>query len=239
MTHSSIRVINVVQARLASTRFPGKALAELGGMSLVEWVGRRCRLSRATTEVVFAVPNVPSSAPLVRHLRDYGFRVDSGTAAEDDVLARVFQAASSMAADVVVRTCADRPLVDPEVIDRTVEAFLLGDRDDIAYSHQPDSDNSWDFGFGVEVLSRSTLETIHRSASLPAHREHVTLFAYENPSLRVRCVPPPRELAELMVGGRKFDVDLPSDLERMREILVGADHRITAAEVLRRAGRSG
>lgn len=239
MTHSGVRVINVVQARLASSRFPGKALAELGGMSLVEWVGRRCHMSRATTEVVFAIPSVPSSAPLVRHLRDHGFRVHSGTAAEDDVLARVVQAALSMSADVVVRTCADRPLVDPDVIDCTVEAFLLGDRGDIAYSHQPDADNPWDLGFGVEVLARSTLEAIHRSASLLAHREHVTLFAYEDPSLHVRCVPPPRELAELMTGERRFDVDLPSDLERLRGILVGADHRITAAEVLRRADHSG
>lgn len=116
---------------------------------------------------------------------------------------------------------------------------MLGDRGDIAYSHQPDADNPWDLGFGVEVLARSTLEAIHRSASLSAHREHVTLFAYEDPSLHVRCVPPPRELAELMTGERRFDVDLPSDLERLRGILVGADHRITAAEVLRRADHSG
>lgn len=239
MTHTGVRVINVVQARLASSRFPEKALAKLAGMPLIEWVGRRCCMSRATTEVVFAVPSVPSSARLVRHLRDSGFRVHTGTAAEDDVLARVLHAASSMSADVVIRTCADRPLVDPDVIDCTVESFFLGDRDDVVYSHQPDAANSWDFGFGVEVLSRSTLEAIHHSASLPSHREHVTLFAYEDPSVHVRCVPPSQELAALMTGGRRFDVDLPSDIERLSAILGGGNYRITAAEVLRRASRSG
>lgn len=196
-------------------------------------------MSRATTEVVFAIPSVSSSAPLVRHLRDVGFRVHTGTAAEDDVLFRMVEAASSMSADIVVRTCADRPLVDPDVIDCTIETFLAGDKEDVVYSHQPDAATSWDRGFGVEVFARSTLEALHRSASLPAHREHVTLFAYEDPSLRVRCAPPSPELSELMTGRRRFDVDLPPDLERLRAILDGADYRITAAEVLRRAGSSG
>ena len=174
------RVINVVQARLASTRFARKALVPLLGVPMIEWVARRCERATMVSDTVFALPTEPSSDELADALLGSGRLVFRGGRSEDDVLGRVLEAAVETGADVIVRTCADRPLVDPGVIDETIRTFLGGARNGIVHSHQPTKAEPWDYGFGVEVLSASVLGLLSRSARETRHREHVTLLAYED-----------------------------------------------------------
>ncbi len=226
------RVINVVQARLASTRFPRKALVPLLGIPMIEWVARRCERATMVEKTVFALPEEATSDELADVLLENGHLVHRGGMSEEDVLGRVQAAAVEYCADVVVRTCADRPLVDPGIIDSTIRFFLRGAQDGIAFSHQPTESSPWDYGFGVEVLHASVLDGLSRAAREARHREHVTLLAYETGIVPSLSAPIPRSLAPLMRGGRRFDVDLPIDLVRLEHLLAGFDSWVSVGTFL-------
>ena len=232
-----LKIVNVIQARLASTRFSEKAFAELNGLKLIDWVFLRCAASALTHETIVAVPSEASSDRLAEHLARRGFPVHRGTVDENDVLGRMLEAAESRDADIVVRTCADRPLIDAGIIDYTLKAFQFDSFRSVVYSHQPDQFIPWDVGFGVEVLTIETLRALSADASTAEAREHVTLLAYEDSSYEVRCATVPAALSQLMVGGRRFDVDTPSDLEKLTHLVRGFDHLVSAQEILLRANQ--
>ncbi len=227
------RVVNIVQARLTSERFPGKTFAELSGSAVVDWIAERCRASSLTSEVVFAVPDTSSNDPLDEHLRNLGIAVVRGS--EHDVLGRMLLAAEKYEPDVVVRTCADRPLIDPLVIDHSIAEFLADSAGGIRFSHRPEGDELWEFGFGVEVLAFSSLRDLERRARSQRHREHVTLLAYEDGVSSVVPVPVPDRLKDLMRGGRRFDVDTPEDLAHLESLVAGSPTDVSAEVILRRA----
>ena len=227
------RVVNVVQARLTSKRFPEKVFATLSGRPIIEWIAERTLASSLTSEVVFAVPDTASNAPLAQYVEGLGTNVFRGP--EKDVLQRMYLAAQAFEPDIVIRTCADRPLVDPRIIDYTIGEYMSGPAGGICFSHRPGGDQLWDFGFGVEVFSFSMLESLTFQARSEAHREHVTLLAYENGAPNVRPAQVPDRLAGLMWGGRRFDVDTPADLMRVQELVGEAGPDISAESVLERA----
>lgn len=228
-----MRVVNIVQARMESTRLPGKSLALLRGLPIIDWVAERTTASGSTDEVVFAVPAAASSDPLATHLEREGRRVVRGP--DEDVLGRYLLAARATDADVVIRTCADRPLVSGEIIDLTVSEHLAQARGGLTFSHRPWRGASWDYGFGVEVMGRDLLEELGSRAYESSHREHVTLLLYEQLVSTVRPATVPQHLSSLMVGGRRFDVDEASDLERLQPLLDGLGTDATVEEVLTRA----
>jgi spore coat polysaccharide biosynthesis protein SpsF len=218
---------------MESSRLPGKSLMHLGGRAIVDWVALRAASSDMTDAVVFAVPDTPTSDVLAAHLRSVGQTVVRGS--EDDVLSRFVEAAAAMDADVIVRTCADRPLVSGEIVDATVTHFLSQHDADLTFSHRPWGDAAWDYGFGVEVLSAETLRELDDRAVERRHREHVTLLLYDEDPGRVQPTAVPARLRGLMYGGRRFDVDDAADLERLVLLLGDAPHDIGVGEVLRRA----
>lgn len=226
-------MVNVVQARLTSKRFPSKVFSELAGSPIIDWVATRCLASSLTTQVVFAVPDTYENEPLRQHLQSLGVDVFCGS--EHDVLGRTLKAVEAFEPDVIVRTCADRPLIDPRVIDYTIAEFLVSATDGIRFSHRPADDAFWDFGFGVEVLSFAALRDLDMRASSQRHREHVTLLAYEDGTSSVAPVPLPDWLVGLMRGGRRFDVDTPEDLARLERLVDGFALDIPTQAILRRA----
>lgn len=232
-SQDSPRVVNVVQARLTSKRFPEKVFAALSGRPIIEWIAERTLASSLTSEVVFAVPDTVTNAPLAQYLEELGTNVFRGS--EHDVLRRTYLAAQAFEPDIVIRTCADRPLVDPRIIDYTIGEYMSGPADGICFSHRPDGDQLWDFGFGVEVFSFSMLEALAFQARSDAHREHVTLLAYENGTPNVGPAQVPDWLAGLMWGGRRFDVDTLADLMRVQDLVGESGPDVSAESVLERA----
>src|SRR5207253_7131137 len=115
------RVVAVIQARMASTRLPGKVLLRIGGCTMLEWTVRRVQAARTLDEVAVATTREPADESVAQETRRLGVACVRGS--EADVLDRYVQAAGLLRADVVVRVTADCPLVDPEVIDATVTAF--------------------------------------------------------------------------------------------------------------------
>jgi len=219
----------IVQARMGSSRFPGKMMAELCGIPLMEWVLRRSAAANSFDGVVLATTNLEQDDILTTVADNIGVLTYRGSA--EDVLGRFVEAAKTHAADVVVRICADRPLVAPEVIDQAVSAFL-DNGSDLTFNHIADPGQNWPRGFGVEVLTADHLFWLDRNAVSQAHREHVTLYLWDH---RTTCTivptPCPEEL-DPGYPGVALDVDHLADLRKLREICAGLDQTCSAASVM-------
>ncbi|HMF14076.1 MAG TPA: NTP transferase domain-containing protein, partial [Gemmataceae bacterium] len=146
-----MRTVAVVQARMGSSRLPGKALADLAGRPVLWHVVQRVQRARRADEVVVATSTSPADDPIDYFCTRAGIPVFRGS--EIDVLDRVYQAARERPADAVVRITGDCPLIDPAVIDRVLENYAGGDYDyvsNVIHYTYPD-------GMDVEVLSMMAL----------------------------------------------------------------------------------
>jgi spore coat polysaccharide biosynthesis protein SpsF len=203
------RTVAIVQARMTSTRLPGKVLADLGGRPLLDWVIERTRAARTVDDVLLATTTNATDEPLVDAAARLALPVFRGD--EDDVLGRYCAAAGAATADVVVRITSDCPLVDPAVIDLVVARF----REERADYASNGLVASFPRGLDVEVLHRSVLETCGREATSPHERAHVTPFAYAHPErFRLLSVEAPTPHPE-----ERWTVDTPEDLALVRAIV--------------------
>ncbi|MEJ7743629.1 MAG: NTP transferase domain-containing protein [Nocardioidaceae bacterium] len=132
-----MRVIAVVQARMGSSRLPGKVLLDLDGLPVLGWVLRALEAARGVDAIVVATSTLPGDDPIERYAAEVGVSCVRGS--EDDVLARFAMALECHPADAVVRLTADCPLLDPALIDQVVSRLagrsVLGLRRDDTPSH--------------------------------------------------------------------------------------------------------
>lgn len=162
-----MKVLAAVQARIGSTRLPGKVLMNLGDKSVLEHVVERLKRCRQISEVVVLTTISKSDLKIVDFCSSKGIRVYCGS--ENDVLDRYYQAAKLFDAEQIVRITADCPLIDPEVTDLTIEKHFDTDSDYTYNDNYPD-------GLDVEVIKFSVLKTAWQKAKLVSEREHVTSF---------------------------------------------------------------
>lgn len=227
MTAPVSRIVAIVQARVGSRRLPGKVLRPLAGEPLLAHVIRRVARAGRVHAVVLAT----SAAPEDRVLADFAERC--GVSAYcgqpvNDVLARFVQAGAAASADVIVRICGDQPFVDPVMIDTAVEQFLVNRPDYLG--------TTWErvvpVGLDVEVFTSAFLGDMDRRARAPLHREHVTLFALEQPRryrMRPLVLEPPLEPIDA-----KFTVDTEGDLAFAESVIAhfGGRGDVTATELI-------
>lgn len=204
--------VAIIQARMGSSRLPGKVLTPLAGDTMLARVVVRLRAARRVDQVVIATSTAALDDAVVREAGRLGCGVHRGS--ETDVLDRYLGAARSYRADVVVRVTADCPLLDPGVVDEVIAA--LGP--DVDYASNTHS-RSYPRGLDVEALHRDTLERIARLGASPAAREHVTAFVMEQPALfRIRQVAAERDDSDL-----RWTVDTEDDLALIRALYDALD----------------
>ena len=204
-----MRVVVVIQARMGSTRLPGKVLADLGGIPVLAWVVRACRAAGRVDDVVVATTTEAVDDPLVRVAEDLGVAVVRGS--EDDVLSRYLQALEEHPADAVVRITADCPFTDPDLIDAVVAAWSADPRLDYVSTVLV---RTLPHGLDVELVSARALRAVGEGAT-GHHRIHVTSGLYTAPDdYRVMglCFAP--DATDLRVT-----LDTPEDLEALRAIV--------------------
>jgi spore coat polysaccharide biosynthesis protein SpsF len=165
------RVVAIVQARMSSTRLPGKVLRPLGDRSTLAHVISRLRASRRVDEVAVATSTGPEDDPIVTAGEDAGVAVIRGS--RDDVLERYRAAAQALRADVVVRVTSDCPAFDPYVLDAMLASW--GDADDYVSNVHP---RTYPRGLDAEIVRRSAIERAAEEAVEAADREHVTPYLY-------------------------------------------------------------
>ncbi len=173
-----MRVVAIVQARMGSTRLPGKVLMDLAGEPMLARVIRRVARAKTLHHVGIATTMLLSDQAIVGLCQASGWACVVGS--EDDVLDRYYQAARQWRACAVVRITADCPFVDPTIIDTVVSQFL--DRQpQIDYASNVFPRRTFPRGLDTEVLRFETLERVHREDRSAAGREHVTPFIYRHP----------------------------------------------------------
>ncbi len=204
---SAGNVVAIVQARMGSSRLPGKVLAEIAGDTMLARVVARLRTARTIDEIVIATTTAATDDRVAREAERIGAGVFRGS--EHDVLARYAGAALAARADVIVRVTSDCPMLDPGVVDRVVEAL---DRDvDYASNTQI---RSFPRGLDVEALHADVLARIARLGRSPAAREHVTALVAEHPAwFAVRQVCADRDDSDL-----RWTVDTDDDLALVRAL---------------------
>ena len=170
------RVAVFIQARMGSTRLPGKVLMPLAGRPVLEHVIERVKASGVGEPFVVTTFSA-KDLPIVAYCAEHGIRVFCGS--ENDVLDRFWQAAKLLEIEHVVRITADCPILDPEVVRRVVDVHLESGAD---YSSNVQVETFPD-GLDAEVFSKASLKKAWYEAKLPSEREHVTPYIRKNPEI--------------------------------------------------------
>lgn len=222
------RVVAIIQARMGSTRFPGKMLTPLGDLTLLEWVLLRVKRAKLLDDIVLATSSLVRDDALEEIAVKHNVKVYRGD--ENDVLNRFVCAADYSDAQIVVRICADNPFIDPGEIDRLV-AFYKNSGCDYACNHQDRLGSNYADGFGAEILGTKLLDSIAQMTLEKRHREHVTLFLWDNSvEYRLEAVKAPAELA---FPAMRFDVDRPDDLLYLKNLVdLGVNISSSAEEIV-------
>ena len=198
----------VIQARMGSTRLPGKVLQTVNGWSLLELCATRAGRSRRAAEVVVATSTEPGDNPVAAEAARLGFPCVRGS--EDDVLSRYHLAAETRGLDVVCRITADCPFIDPEVLDAVFAVFFETGCDYASNTLR----RTFPRGLDAEVFSFRALDRAHREARAASEREHVTPYICGGaPGFSLRSV----ERADNL-SVHRWTVDEEPDLRLIREI---------------------
>ena len=215
----------VLQARMGSTRLPGKVLADLGGTTMLDFL--LDRLASLPWPVVVATSDLDQDDPVATAAADHGVQVVRGP--EKDVLARYRLALDETGADLIVRLTADCPLLDPALVEEVVAAQAETDADyasNTVVRCFPD-------GLDVEAMTASALRAADAEANDPEDREHVTPFIWRRPDRFAATqvvTDPPR-------GLERWTVDTADDLARVRHVVATVPHDTTSwQEILATVG---
>lgn len=174
-------MIAIIQARMGSSRLPGKVLLPLDAKrTALECMVDRVSKSALIDNFVVATTNLSIDDEIVSLADSKSWFYERGS--ENDVLGRYWQAAQKFAkqGDVIVRLTSDCPVIDFRIIDLVIQDYVDGDFDFVSNSLEP---YSYPDGMDVEVFSYELLERAAREAVLPSHREHVTFFFWKNPNI--------------------------------------------------------
>jgi spore coat polysaccharide biosynthesis protein SpsF len=213
--------VAIIQARMGSSRLPGKVLRPLAGRPLLVHVVERTRLATSLAGVVVATSDGSADEPIRALCAEHGITCFSGS--ENDVLDRYLGAARLVDADPIVRITSDCPVVDPAVIDAVVS--LRNDRSlDYAASAAGafaalSGEGSFPEGLSVECFTRAALERASREASETFEREHVTPYLWRTGLFSVGIVPFPPDRPDL-----RLTVDYEEDYQ-LGSALYDALHR--------------
>ncbi|MDP1872939.1 glycosyltransferase family protein [Phenylobacterium sp.] len=205
-------ILALLQARLSSTRLPGKVLLPLAGAPLLLRQIERVRRARQIDQIVVATSLEASDDRLVQVLEEAGVAVHRGPLA--DVLARFLGALEVWPADHVVRLTGDCPLIDPEVIDATIDLHLTQNAD---YTHNRYDPSGYPKGQDVEVIAAAALRRTAAEDHSPEAREHVTWAVRNGPDrYRVARLDPPVDEGQV-----RWTVDTGDDYEFVRRVYEG------------------
>ena len=216
-TGVTFRTIAIMQARMGSTRLPGKMLIQLAGKPLVEWAVERIGSAKLVDELVLAT-TINKQDDL---LEEFAVRRDISCfrGSENDVLDRYYHAARAFDAQVVVRLTGDNPLVDGNFVDWVVREYFNTGADYVA--GMPGKEAGLPTGLAAEVFSLGVLSVAWEEDTNSNWREHVTLFIRRHAErFHVHYLKSPCDYSALRVT-----VDVPEDMKLMRRVFDYLGHR--------------
>ncbi|KGE18058.1 cytidylyltransferase domain-containing protein [Paenibacillus wynnii] len=206
-----MRIVAIIQARMESTRLPGKIMKEVVSKPLLEYQIERVRQAKTIDQIVIATTTKDAEQPIIDLCKRMS--VDYYRGSEEDVLSRYYQAACYYGAEIVVRLTSDCPLLDPAVIDEVITVFLSNSE---RYDYVSNTiERTYPRGYDVEVFSMKVLEQAYKEASYAAEREHVTSYLYQHPEVfRLGQVKQTTDLSSY-----RLTVDTEADFELIARLI--------------------
>ncbi len=209
-----MRIVAIIQARMGSTRLPGKILKPLGDRPVLQHVIDRVRASQVFDDVVVATTNGRIDDRVADCAPGFGAIVVRGD--ETDVLSRFALAAEASDADAIMRITADCPLIDPDVLAAMVERYRAGSFDLVSNCVS----RTYPRGLDAELFSRAALDLMMQEAITAAQREHVTPYLYENPDrFRIASHEHRVDLSHF-----RLTLDTTEDFELLSRIFASTEH---------------
>lgn len=219
-------MLGVVQARMGSTRLPGKVLRPIRERPLIYHLVDRLDYSDLLDDIVFAIPASKENDVLFDWLSYRGLKIFRGS--EKNVLQRFYNSAKKYNPELIVRICSDRPITDPWILDKVIQVHIDGKADYTSNNLK----NTYPTGLDVEVFSLRSLKKAYNEATKDYEREHVTPFFYEHPQIF--------DLHNVEAEGKlnrpdlRLTVDREEDLKLIRKIYKELYHpgKVFSAEVV-------
>ena len=202
-----MNTVAIVQARMGSTRLPGKVLRRINGATIIELLLSRLSKAKLVNIIVVAVPFGSDNQILVEHIQQLGYKYVQGS--EDDVLSRFQFAAEEFDAEVIVRVTGDCPLLDFELVDEVIKGYLTSEFDYFSNISPP----TYPDGLDVEVFSRKALDVANLRAKSQFEREHVTPYIRNSSEFSRGSIENDRDLSSL-----RWTLDEPEDLKLIENI---------------------
>ena len=205
-----MKVLTIVQARTGSTRLPEKVLMNIQGKSILEHIIDFLKHSKLTDKIIIATTNLPSDDKIEEIAKKTN--VDCYRGSAENPLERYYECAKLFGGDLIVRVTADNPLIDPTLVDRTIQVCKETNCDYASNMlHQ-----TYPLGYLVEALTFTTLKKIYENQKDPLSREHITYHIRQNPNLyNIKEVFAPSDLAR---PNWRVTVDYIEDFNLVSEI---------------------
>ena len=172
------KVIAIIQARLGSSRLPGKVLKKLGNKTVIEHVVNRTKRIENLDKVIVATTESKLDDELVKYLKEKEITFFRGS--EEDVLQRYYYAALEYNAETIIRITSDCPLIDPDVSSKMLKIYLESDYDMVSNASSDSKNRTFPRGLDTEIFSFELLKRAYKNADKKYQREHVTPYLYEN-----------------------------------------------------------
>ncbi|WP_243388200.1 cytidylyltransferase domain-containing protein [Bacillus kexueae] len=206
-----MKVAAIIQARMGSTRLPGKVLKKVLNKTLLEYQIERVKRAKTIDEIIIATTTKESDNPIVELCEHLSVPYYRGS--EEDVLSRYYEAATEFNVDVIVRLTSDCPIIDPNVIDKVVKHYNdnLGQFDYVSNTLT----RTYPRGMDTEVISYEVLERVYKEAKELVYREHVTAYIYHHPNQFKLC----NVSYEKDESKHRWTVDTKEDFELIEKII--------------------
>ena len=205
------KISAIIQARMGSSRLPGKVLMKISGKPVLWHIIERLRPSKFINQIILAIPNTRENDVLEQFALKNSIKYYRGS--ENNVLERFYLAAKENNCNVVVEITADKPLIDPEIVDLVIERHLSR-KSDYSFTHY--LPKFLPIGLDVGILNFQALELAYKNAKEDYQKEHVTSYFYENPDVfKITSINPPKRLENPSL---RLTLDTREDLELITKI---------------------
>ena len=211
-----MNVVAIIQARIGSTRLPGKVLKKIQNKVVLDYVIDRLKTCKKIDDIILAITTNKKDDVLERYAKDKKISYIRGS--EEDVLSRYFQAAKKYNADIIVRVTSDCPLIDPKIVDEIITKHIENNADYTANIIE----RTYPRGLDTEVFNFDILEKTHKHAKEKHYREHVTPYVREHPEkFKLQSIEAQGKIKRPDIG---ITLDTKEDFELISKIISHFDN---------------
>jgi len=170
-----MKIVSTIEARIGSTRLPGKVMKEIVGKPMLELLIERLKRAKRIDEIIVATTIKPEDRIIVKLTKRINIKCFRGSS--EDVLDRVLRATKAYQGNIIVEITGDCPLLDPELVDRIIKIYLENEYDYVSNRIKM----TYPRGLDAQVFSVNILDEVSKLTNDPADRENVSLYIYEHP----------------------------------------------------------